>query len=175
MAPLSNSSQGFPEAVNALSSAAPHRDDYRAAQAGAPGRVPALQWLASLDHGDPPSPSWKNSWPSSCPGQCLFWPLGLGTLMGNKAIYATQCGRLFKPSTRGSRTFLVPAHPPPYIYIYISAEGGENSCLTRCLYPPNSLFRAKGKYLDIKNRLSRLLTEQMWNCRCALEALRKSC
>jgi hypothetical protein len=137
MAPLSNSSQGFPEAVNALSSAAPHRDDYRAAQAGAPGRVPALQWLASLDHGDPPSPSWKNSWPSSCPGQCLFWPLGLGTLMGNKAIYATQCGRLFKPSTRGSRTFLVPAHPPPYIYIYIYLLRVERTAASHgaCTHP----------------------------------------
>lgn len=54
MAPLSNSSQGFPKTANALSSTAPHRGDYRTAQVGAPGRLPALQWLASLDHEQPP-------------------------------------------------------------------------------------------------------------------------
>lgn len=38
---------------------------------------------------------------------------------------------------------------------------------TRSPYPPSSLLRAKGKYLDRKDRLSQLLAGLMRRCRCA--------
>lgn len=124
---------GLPRGSKCLSSAAPHTEDYRAARAGAPERLTVLQWLATTTDGPK---SIKKNWPSCCPGQCLFWLLGLQTLMDNKTIYSTQCGRLFKPSTKGSRTFLaLPAKT--------SAEGGESGCLLTVSVPTQSSLQSK--------------------------------
>lgn len=69
---------------------------------------------------------------SICSGS---WGL-LKTFMDNKTIYSLPCGRLFKPSTRGSRTFLaLPAK--------MSAEGGDGSGLNTA--PESSQFSLHSK------------------------------
>lgn len=115
----------------------PHRAEHRAVPAGAPQWPAMLKW-PNMTMQEAPQSIMEEFLPKFHLEQCLLWLLGgsLKIFMDNKTIYSLPCGPLFKPSTRGSRTFLaLPARMP--------GEGGESSCLN--VVPESTQFSLHSK------------------------------